>query len=74
MWLSEPIYESLPYYYMALGIVAGVGSYRVHTWYWSEVLAIVAAVSLVAGLVLWLKRRDYRRSRSRLDVEADDQA
>lgn len=74
MWLSEPIYESLPYYYMTLGFVAGVGSYRLDLWYWSEILALAAAASLVTGLVLWLKRRDYRRSRSRLDLKADDQA
>ena len=74
MWLSEPIYESLPYYYMALGLVAGIGSYRLDVWYWSEILALAAAASLVTGLVLWLKRRDYRRSRSRLDLSADDQA
>lgn len=74
MWLSEPIYESLPYYYMALGFVTGAGSYRLDVWYWSEILALVAGASLVTGLVLWLKRRDYRRSRSRLDLNADDQA
>ena len=61
MWLSESIYESLPYYYMALGLVAGTGSYRLDVWYWSEILALAAAASLVTGLVLWLKRRDYRR-------------
>ena len=74
MWLAEPIYESLPYYYLALGVIAGIGSYRLEAWYWSELLAVVAAASLVAGLVLLLKRRDYRRSRSRLDLEVDDQA
>ena len=74
MWLSEPVYEFLPYYYMALGIVAGFGSYRIDVWYWAEVLVIVALSSFVSGLVLWLKRRDYRRSRSRVDLEVDDQA
>ena len=74
MWLSEPIYESLPYYYIALGVSAGIGSYQLDVWYWSEILALVSAASLIAGLVLLLKRRDYRRSRSRLDLKVDDQA
>ena len=74
MWLSEPVYEFLPCYYLALGVVAGFGSYLLDVWYWAEVLALVALVSLIAGLVLWLKRRGYRRSRSRLDLNVDDQA
>ena len=74
MWLSGPIYESLPYYYMALGLSAGIGSYRLDAWYWPELLALISAASLVTGLVLWLKRRDYRRSRSRLELNVDDQA
>lgn len=74
MWLSDLIYESLPYYYMMLGGIAGIASYRLETWYWPELLALISAASLVTGLVLWLKRRDYRRSRSRLSVNVDDQA
>ena len=72
MWLSKPVYESLPYYYMGLGVAAGVASFYISRWFWSEIFAAIGAVSLVTGLTLWLKRRDYRRSRSRLDIE--DQA
>jgi len=72
MWLSESIYESVPYYYMAFGFVAGFASWRIDDWYWSELLAVLSAISLVAGLVLWLKRRAYRRSRSR--AKLDNQA
>jgi hypothetical protein len=72
MWLAKPVYEFLPYYYMALGTVAGLGSFYVERWYWPELLLGGSAASLIGGLVLWLKRRDYRRSRSRLDVQ--DQA
>ena len=72
MWLSKPVYESLPYYYMALGVVAIAASFRIDGWYWPEFFAIGGLVSLVGGLVLWLKRRAYRRSRSRRSIE--DQA
>ena len=71
MWLAKPVYESLPYYYMALGLVAGLGSFHIERWYWPELLGLAGTASLVGGLVLWLKRRDYRRSRSRLTL--DDQ-
>ncbi|HSG65032.1 MAG TPA: hypothetical protein VLD39_08525 [Gammaproteobacteria bacterium] len=68
MWLPKSVYEALPYYYMGLGVAAGVASFLVERWLWPEIIAVVGIVSLIAGLVLWLKRRDYRRSRSRLDV------
>ena len=68
MWLSRPVYESLPYYCIALGIAAGLVSFHVERWYWPELIAAGGALSVITGLVLWLKRRDYRQSRSRLDI------
>ncbi len=72
MWLARPVYEFLPYSYVVLGIIVGLGSIYIERWYWPEILGVAGAMSLVGGLVLWLKRRDYRRSRSRLDLQ--DQA
>ena len=69
MWLARPVYEFLPYYYMALGVVVVLGSIYIDRWYWPQILGVAGGVSLVGGLVLWLKRRDYRRSRSRLDPQ-----
>lgn len=69
MWLSKPIYEGLPYYYMALGLAALLTAFLAARWYLPEICSAVGVVSLVAGLVIWLKRRDYRASRSRLDFE-----
>lgn len=69
MWLSKPVYEGLPYYYMACGLAALLGTFWAHSWYWPEICAAAGVTSLVAGLVVWLKRRDYRSSRSRLDFE-----
>jgi hypothetical protein len=66
MWLSRPIYEALPFCAMGLGLAglaAGVilgGGQR-----WQLLCAFGGLVLLVAGLVIWLKRRDYRSSRSR---------
>jgi hypothetical protein len=68
MWLPKSVYEALPYCYIALGVAAGLASFLLERRPWPELIAAGGAVSLVAGLVLWLKRRDYRLSRSRLDV------
>jgi len=69
MWLSKPFYESLPYYYIAVGLIALIASLYVNHWYWPLIGTVVGLGSLVAGLVVWLRRRDYRRSRSRDNVE-----
>jgi len=73
MWLSKRIYESLPYYYMALGTLAIVASFGVNAGHWPDIFAGVGVLGLVGGLVLWLKRRDYRRSRSRSRLKVEDQ-
>lgn len=69
MWLSKPLYESLPFYYIAVGLIALVASLYVTHWYWPLIAMVAAIVALVAGLVVWLKRRDYRHSRSRAGVD-----
>lgn len=69
MWLSKPVYESLPYYYLVAGIAAlGLGWF-LDLGYWPEVCFAAGFIALVAGAVLLLKRRAYRASRSRLDFD-----
>jgi len=68
MWLSKPLYESLPYYYFAVGLAVLASSFYLNYGYWPIICAGVGFASLVAGLVVWLKRRGYRRSRSRRAV------
>jgi hypothetical protein len=68
MWLSRPLYESLPYNYIVVGLVALAGSFFLSYWYWPIISAGAGLASLIAGLVVWLKRRDYRQSRSRQAV------
>ncbi len=65
MWLSRPVYEGLPFYYMAAGLAAAVAGFYVPRGLWAHLCLAAGLLLLVAGLVLWLKRRDYRSSRSR---------
>lgn len=65
MWLSKPLYEGLPFYYLALGAVLLGASLYVERAHWPVVCAVLGITSVVGGLVLLLKRRDYRSSRSR---------
>ena len=60
MWISKPIYEGLPYLYLVVGAILLGSSMYVNYWYWPTICFVTGLSSLVAGLVVWLKRRDYR--------------
>ena len=60
MWVSRPIYESLPYLYMLAGAVSLAASLYINHWYWPTICFVTGLICLVAGLVVLLKRRDYR--------------
>ncbi len=62
MWLSKPLYESVPYFYFVAGVVGLVASVYVNDWYWPAICTALGLVCLLIGLVVWLKRRDYRQS------------
>jgi hypothetical protein len=61
MWLARPIYEALPFYYVAVGLVALLARLYVTYWYWPAICTVVGLASLLAGGAVWLKRRDHRR-------------
>jgi hypothetical protein len=60
MWLTKPIYEALPYYYAAIGIVALLAQLYVTHWYWPLICTVVGLSSLAAAIIVWIKRRDHR--------------
>ncbi len=60
MWVSKPIYESLPYFYLSVGGISLAASMYLNHWYWPTICFVVGLACLVAGLVIWLKRRDHR--------------
>jgi hypothetical protein len=60
MWVSKPIYESLPFFYLLVGAVSLAASMYLNHWHWPTICFVVGLGCLVAGLVVLLKRRDYR--------------
>ncbi len=60
MWVSKPIYECLPYFYLASGVISLLASMYLNHWHWPTICFVVGVSTLVGGLVLFLKRRDYR--------------
>lgn len=72
MWLPKPAYEALPYVLLFAGLVLGVAGYLSSTAWLQSSFLIAATVVAVAGLVLLLKRRDYRLSRSRIKYDRLD--
>lgn len=66
MWLSKPIYEALPYYYMAAGVTVLAAAVYLDYWIWPFLCAVVGLLCLGTGLRVWWLRRRHRRARRRL--------
>lgn len=64
--LSRPVYESLPWIYLGMGLAALIASYLLQS---TPVLSFLAGLTgfagVLAGIVILLRRRDYREMRER---------
>jgi hypothetical protein len=60
MWIARPIYELLPYVYILVGAVLLGVAWFLNIETLPEILLVVGALSMIAGIVLWLRRKDYR--------------
>jgi hypothetical protein len=60
MRISRPLYEALPYAYIVIGLAAVGASFVWRVAEWSGLVALLGLVAVVGGLVLALRRRDYR--------------
>ena len=72
MWISRPVYELLPYLYMLLGAVLLAAAWLVDAQVWPSIFLAIGALSLMGGLVLWLRRKDYRTKQAEYDSHSLD--
>ncbi|MEJ0006360.1 MAG: hypothetical protein WDM77_08320 [Steroidobacteraceae bacterium] len=73
--LSRPVYEGLPWAYLLGGLCALIASYFQTSSGLSLALGLPGLLALLAGVVVLLRRRDYRRLRVQYDApEALDEA
>jgi hypothetical protein len=66
--LSRPVYEGLPWVYLLGGIAALLGSYFQTAEAWSLLLGLPGLLAVLAGVVVILRRRGYRRLRAQYDA------
>jgi len=71
MWIPRPLYESLPYLYMGGGVGLLGAAYCIDEGPRGLLLAF-GAIGLTLGLVLWMRRRDYRTSQREYDTHSID--
>ena len=71
MWVSKPIYESLPHFYLVGGGISLAASMYLNHWYWPAICFVVGLLCLVAGLITLLKRRDHRDHGRRVSQSHD---
>ena len=63
MWLPGPVYESLPYAYVAAGVLFVAGTLYTGPGPWATVMyGVAGAISLLAGIAVYVKRRNTRTS------------
>jgi hypothetical protein len=62
--LSRPLYEGLPWIYVAGGAVALAGSYFCPFRALSIATSLLGLLAVLGGVVVLLRRRDYRAMRS----------
>jgi hypothetical protein len=72
--IARPLYESLPYAYIAIGAAAVGASFAWRGAQWSWILAAFGLAAVVGGLVLALRRRDYRIQRRHYGADIEDEA
>jgi hypothetical protein len=69
MWLPEPIYEALPYLYVAMGAAFIGGAVYIGVYHpASPYYVAVGVLSIVAGTVIYLRRSTARKQKSKSDL------
>ena len=61
---SRPVYEGLPWFYLACGVAALIISYVLPSGVLKEAIGVIGLLAVLGGVVILLRRRDYRELRS----------
>jgi hypothetical protein len=62
LWLTKPFYELVPYLYLVLGVGFLLASLYLDYWHWPVICLVAGIVCLILGLVIFLRRRDFRKA------------
>jgi hypothetical protein len=72
MWLPRPLYEAKPY----VAVVAGLACFAL-AWFVERsprsALFVLGGGLVTLGVLLWMRRRDYRSTQSAYDPRAIDE-
>lgn len=71
MWMPRPVYEGIPYASVLAGICMVAAAFLRRSLPHGLLLSCGAAL-ITLGLILWMRRRDYRRNRASYDRNALD--
>lgn len=72
MWLPRPVYEAKPFVAVVFGLAAFAAAYFIPASP-RGVLFVVGGALVTYGLMIWMRRRDYRRTQSNYDPRAIDE-
>jgi hypothetical protein len=71
MWIPRRLYEILPYAYMVAG-AAALGAAFLTERGSHGLLMLLGGLGLTVGLVLWMRRREYRKNQAEYDSSSLD--
>jgi len=66
VWFPRPVYEALPYVYGLIGAALVLAAFTIDSAPHGLLLAL-GVIGLTAGLVIWMRRKEYRASHAEYD-------
>jgi hypothetical protein len=73
MWIARPVYELIPYLYMVVGLVLLGAAWALNADILPGIFLLLGCLSLLAGIVLWLRRKDYRTTQAEYNSKSLDE-
>jgi hypothetical protein len=71
MWIPRPVYEAIPYACLAVGAAMLAAAFLLSDGP-RDLFFVVGGGTATIGLLLWMRRRDYRATQSDYDPHALD--